>query len=672
METLFLTIVNMSLTASYVIAIVLLVRLLFKRAPKRYAYLLWAVVLFRLVCPVALSSELSVFNLPSFDMRVAQQESDVALSYIPPEIGTVEQPKITIGIPAMNTQINDSLLADTSGTSGTSSTPVASAHPMQLALALATAVWGIGAALLLSYGAIAYWRLHRRLATAVRLEPGVYESDRISSPFILGLFRPRIYLPFDLEASARAYVLRHERCHLRRGDHLIKAAAFLVLALHWFNPLVWIAFGRMTRDMEMSCDERVLAESGPGSAQAYSACLLALATDRRLPAAGPLAFGESVIGERVRNALRYRQPRRSLVAAFAVLCALVIAACATNPAASSSSGGEERSDLYGSYRFHSQVYMHPLSSAFAGEGYEAQYVLSEHALILADDVRRQDVEIEWQDGQLIDEQTFRDDFGPLSEVGVPELPPYGELYRYVLKEAGATPGYALYLVGDAVWLAELRELEAPERKFRTIWSIFELTRQEEQPVQEVQPHSLVIRGDTQDIDEFMAAQGPFESGYADDTPYNITSTAIREASDYRIFKYDVSSASFLLHGGAAHPLEPWLGGFGVTSMALADLNGDGQQEFYYTYSWGSGMHRSQIGYYDPATGQMETLAYELQQQEMMVTASPDGGLTIWRAKLAPDSRFVDYTMTATELLGRLVYVDGTVELRAEAPDSDHS
>lgn len=661
METLFLTIVNMSLTASYVIAVVLLVRLLFKRAPKKYAYLLWAVVLFRLVCPVALSSELSVFNLPSFDMTAAQQESDIALSYIPPEIGIAEQPKMTVGITAMNTRINDSLPPGN---------PVASANPMQLALALATAVWGIGAALLLSYGAIAYWRLHRRLATAVRLEPGVYASDRISSPFILGLFRPRIYLPFGLDPSARAYVLRHERCHLRRGDHLIKAVAFLVLALHWFNPLVWIAFGRMTRDMEMSCDERVLAESGPGSAQAYSACLLALATDRRLPSAGPLAFGESVIGERVRNALRYRQPRRSLVAALAVLCALVIAACATNPAASS--GGEGRSDLYGSYRFHSQVYMHPLSSAYAGEGYEAQYVLSEHALILRDDVRRQDVEIEWQEGQLIDEQTFLDDFGPMNEIGLPDLSSYRDVTRYMLKEADTAPGYALYLLDETIWLAELRKLEAPQGSFRTIWSIFELTRQEEQQTQEALPQSLVIRGDTQGVDDFLTAQGPFESGYADDTPYNITPATIREASDYRIFKYDASSASFLLHGDAAHPLEPWLGGFGVTSMALADLNGDGQQEFYYTYSWGSGMHRSQIGYFDPATGQLETLAYELQQEEMMVVASPDGELTIWRAKLAPDSRFVDYTLTATELLGRLVYVDGTVELQVEAPDSDHS
>jgi len=658
METFFLTILNMSLTASYVIAVVLLVRLLFKRAPKRYAYLLWAVVLFRLVCPVALNSELSVFNLPSFDMSAAQQESDVALSYIPPEIGTVEQPKITVGIPAMNTKINDSLPPGN---------PVASAHPMQLALTLAMAVWITGAALLLAYGAIAYWRLYRRLATAVRLEPGVYASDRISSPFILGLFRPRIYLPFGLDASARAYVLRHERCHLRRGDHLIKAVAFIVLALHWFNPLVWIAFGRMSRDMEMSCDERVLTESGPGSAQAYSACLLALATDRRLPSAGPLAFGESAIGERVRNALRYRQPRRSLVATLAVLCALVIAACATNPAASS--GGEERSDLYGSYRFHSQVYMHPLSSAYAGEGYEAQYALSEHALILADEVRRQDVEIEWQNGQLIDEQTFRDDFGPMNEIGLPDLSSYRDVTRYMLKEAGAAPGYALYLLDDTVWLAELRKLEAPQGSFRTIWSIFELTRQEEQ---EAQPQPVVIRGDAQGVDEFIAAQGPFESGYQDDTPYEITPTAIREASDYRIFKYDVSSASFLMHGGEVYPLEPWLGGFGVTSMALADLNGDGQQEFYYTYSWGSGMHRSQLGYFDPATGRLETLAYELRQEEMMVTASPDGELTIWRAKLAPESHFVDYTISATELLGRLVYVDGTVELRAEAPDSDHS
>jgi bla regulator protein BlaR1 len=279
---LFVDVVNMSITASYVIVFVLVARLCLKKAPKIFSYSLWSIVLFRLVCPFSFSSALSLLHVAGGNSGTIQ--------YIPPNIGLMEQPQINTGIKGVDLAINASLpLAP----------PYASANPMQIVLFILSLIWVTVIVALLFYSVISYLVLKRKVSTAILIEDNIFESETISSPFVLGLIKPKIYLPIGLKDTERSYILKHEQAHIRRFDHLTKPFAFLALCVHWFNPLVWISFMLMTKDMEMSCDERVLKELGTSIKKDYSTSLLSLAIDQRMISASPLAFGESNIKARI-------------------------------------------------------------------------------------------------------------------------------------------------------------------------------------------------------------------------------------------------------------------------------------------------------------------------------------------------------------------------------------
>ncbi len=288
----------MGLSAAAVIALVLLARLALRRAPKKWSCLLWLAPAFRLICPVSFRASFSLFQLR------------------PPAGGSGSGPELMYlsrlaSLPAAEA-------AARNGTGGLGGLMTA-----------AIVLWCLGAAALLVYAFVSLWRLKKRLADAVCLEKGVYETDRIDAPFLLGLWRPRIYLPAGLDGARLRCVLSHERVHLRRRDHWIKLLAFLLLTVHWFNPLVWLAFFLLSRDLELSCDERVLAEEG-GSAGEYSRSLLSFAAPRRFPL-GPLAFGETGVKERIRNALRWKKPRTWITLAALLLVIVVTVICAANP-----------------------------------------------------------------------------------------------------------------------------------------------------------------------------------------------------------------------------------------------------------------------------------------------------------------------------------------------------
>lgn len=322
-------ILNMTLTGSVVIALVLLFRLALRRAPKVFSYALWLTVLFRLLCPVSLSAGVSLLGL--LDAPVTEVAPfATAVDYIPPDVVHAPEPAVTLPLPGLGEAITEQLPQGAEQTV---------ADPLEAPVAIATQIWLTGMCGLAGYGAVSLLRLRRRLAGAVPMERGVYLADHISTPFVIGLFRPRIYLPSALPERERAYILLHERHHIRRLDHVVKLIAFGALCVHWFNPFVWLAFALLGRDMEMSCDEAVLKKSGEGVRADYAASLLRLATGRRTIAGTPLAFGEGDTGSRVRNVLRWRRPRRGLVLLAAVVCAAVMAACALNPAQALPSGG---------------------------------------------------------------------------------------------------------------------------------------------------------------------------------------------------------------------------------------------------------------------------------------------------------------------------------------------
>ena len=328
MDKVFLRVLNMSLSGSVVIAAVLALRLLLRSAPKKWSYLLWSVVGFRLCCPVSLSSVFSIFRIAAIRPAAVQSAGQAgSMSYIPAAFDQTAQIQGSPASPQLQETFN-ALLPATESAAG--------ADPARIWITAGLGLWCAGMGVLLLWCAVSYFRMKRRLTGAVRVpndetQDRIYETDCVRSPFILGLIRPRIYLPLGLEEETLRYVLAHERYHLRRRDHLIKAFAFLLLTVHWFNPLVWLAFSLMNKDMEMSCDEKVLAAEG-SAAKAYSASLLRFAAGSRLPMPGPLAFGESGVKSRIRNVLRWKKPKLWVTAAAAALCLLAAAACGTNPA----------------------------------------------------------------------------------------------------------------------------------------------------------------------------------------------------------------------------------------------------------------------------------------------------------------------------------------------------
>ena len=305
MTDIFLGFLNRSLAAGILILAVVLVRLVFKKAPRWLLCALWALAAVRLVCPVSIESVLSL--IPSAEP-------------VQPEIIVSAQPAITSGIPAVDAIVNPPLAA------AFTPSPAQSANPLQIWTFLAACVWLAGIAALLLYAAVSALRLRLRVRTAVRLEGKVYQSEFVSSPFILGVIRPRIYLPFGLEAGAQAMVLAHERAHLRRGDQLWKPLGYLILAAYWFNPLCWLAYILFCRDIEAACDEKVVRELGEGCKAAYSRALLACSAPKKLITACPLAFGETGVKARIRSVLNYKKPAFWLVLA-AVLVSAAVAVC---------------------------------------------------------------------------------------------------------------------------------------------------------------------------------------------------------------------------------------------------------------------------------------------------------------------------------------------------------
>ena len=314
MTAIFERVLNMSLTGSIVIAVVLLARLLLRRAPKIYSYMLWAVVLFRLLCPISLSAGLSV--LKPLPVTTSQGLSTVTYRPVEPVIPAFGE----IGQEAARTESAETVKAETG---------------LQT-MTLAAAVWLTVGGALAGCSLVQYRVLRRKLREAAPYQGEVYLSDSIATPFVMGVIAPKIYLPSDTPKAERRFIIAHERHHLHRGDPLWKLLGYLALCVHWFNPLVWLAFFLGGKDMEMSCDEAVLNRLGEDIRADYSQALLRLATHKRLIAGMPLAFGEGETKGRVRNMARWRRPKVWVSGICAVLCLAVLAVCALNPQKSDS------------------------------------------------------------------------------------------------------------------------------------------------------------------------------------------------------------------------------------------------------------------------------------------------------------------------------------------------
>lgn len=310
MEAVFLKIVNMSITAGWAALAVMAARLLFKNAPRGLLCCLWAVVALRLMLPFSFESVISL--VPSTE--TLSQASPLSTS-----------PRIDSGIPALNTVVNP-VISQT-----LTPDPASSADPTRVWFFVFAWLWVFGMAAMGLYTLVSYLRIRRRVRASILLENGVYLCDDIDTPFILGLVKPKIYIPSTMDEETLGHVLAHEASHICRFDHLWKPLGFLLLTVHWFNPILWVAYILLCRDIELACDQRVVRELGNDEKKAYSHSLLRCSVRRPMIAACPLAFGEVGVRQRIQSVLRYKKPTVHLVAAAALVCAIVAVCFLTDP-----------------------------------------------------------------------------------------------------------------------------------------------------------------------------------------------------------------------------------------------------------------------------------------------------------------------------------------------------
>lgn len=314
LDKIFFPILNMSLMASYVMLFVLLARLFLKKAPKIFSYALWSVVFFRLLCPF------------SFESKVSFMPSGVPIITVPPSDSAATVAVATIGESAVNL------------------TPSISTSD------ILTVIWLVGIAALTIYSVVSLVLLRYKLVGAVKQNDNIYLVDHLQSPFVLGMICPKIYLPSTLLPDEQSYIILHEQTHIKRFDHIIKTLTFCTLCVHWFNPLVWLAFVLCVKDMEMSCDESVMKQMGTDIRKEYSASLLSLATGKKIIAGTPLAFGEGDMKGRIKNVMNYKKPAFWVVAISVVAVVAVGIGLMANPKSSTNSyWGTSAKDVLNKY-----------------------------------------------------------------------------------------------------------------------------------------------------------------------------------------------------------------------------------------------------------------------------------------------------------------------------------
>lgn len=308
LDKIFLQVINMSFTSSFVIIFVLILRLILKKAPKIFSYALWSVVLFRLICPISFESLFSI--LP---VNTAIISTDTLYS---------ETPQISTGLTYLDNISNQILPVPYIG---------ASVNPLQVWTFIGEAVWILGIIILACYSVISLLRLRYKLIGSVRLRDNIFLADHIVTPFVIGIIHPKIYLPSTLSKQEENYIILHEQTHIKRFDYLVKIVAFVVLCVHWFNPFVWAAFIFTVKDMEMSCDESVIKQLGTDICGEYSASLLRLATGRKIIAGTPLTFGEGDTKGRIKNVMKYKKPAFGVTIAALIIVFTFCSALALNP-----------------------------------------------------------------------------------------------------------------------------------------------------------------------------------------------------------------------------------------------------------------------------------------------------------------------------------------------------
>lgn len=328
MGTIFLRVINMSITASWLMAAVIVLRLLLKKAPKWLICLFWVFVAVRLVCPFSVESTWSLVPSaePVSERRTPVRDTPQNAPVFSTDMNEAEDGNTYAVGNGTNDMVSNATGAGSTQNNRLTGTKDVAAHTDVLGV-----VWICGVAGLLFYGLMSYAKLHKRTAVSAKVEGQIWQCDDIRTPFILGMLRPRIYLPSDLDEAQAEYVIAHERTHLKRRDHWWKPLGFFILTIHWFNPLCWVSYILLCRDIELACDERVIRSGDEQYKKSYAEALLACSIGSKTITVCPLAFGETSVKERVRNIMNYKKPAFWLVLTAAAACIAVAVCFLTNP-----------------------------------------------------------------------------------------------------------------------------------------------------------------------------------------------------------------------------------------------------------------------------------------------------------------------------------------------------
>ena len=318
MAAIFLKTVNMSISACWIVLAIMLLRIALKKAPKWINCILWGIAGLRLVMPLSFES---IFSL------IPSAETIIKAPYSP-------RPYFESGVPPIDNQVNAYLNGNYfEGVTR----PTGNFVDITTVLAI---IWVIGIITLLIYTFVSFLRLKNEISTAVLLRDNIYQSESVVSPFVLGIIKPKIYLPFNMNSQDMDHVVAHEKAHIKRKDHLWKPLGFLILTLHWFNPLMWLGYVLLCRDIELACDEKVIKEFNNEQRADYSEALLTCSVNRRMIAACPLAFGESDVKNRVKSVLNYKQPSFWVIVVAVIICVALAVGFLTNPVNSSVFGSK--------------------------------------------------------------------------------------------------------------------------------------------------------------------------------------------------------------------------------------------------------------------------------------------------------------------------------------------
>lgn len=475
MTEVFLKLLNMSIAAGWLILVVIILRVLLKRVPKWTRFILWAFVAVRLVCPFSFESVFSL--IPSAET-------------VPQEIMYMKEPTIHTGVLAVNNIVNP-LLAESMAP-----LPENSVNPVQVVTAVAANVWLLGLFGMLLYAVGSFFGIKRKVAASMRLSDKMYLCDYIETPFILGIIKPRIYIPSTLEKENITYVIAHEEAHMKRRDHLWKPLGFALLSVYWFHPLMWVAYVLLCRDIELACDERVIRELGEREKKSYSNALLTCSISRKRIVACPLAFGEVGVKERVRTVLNYKKPAFWMIVVAMLVCAAVAVCFLTNPKGEGESDSgkliESKETDNNSGRAETAekavqditaeryvsvecLFMNPLSSYFAVNGDSGEiYYVTEDSFIIKNRASGNEqifnsIEWEWTEFPYTDEE-WSAMLVPGSSAGVAKITErYQDIQYLKLSEE-----YCLLQVEGKLWLVSMKNIY---KMGKCLWSAYVLEKE---------------------------------------------------------------------------------------------------------------------------------------------------------------------------------------------------